>query len=213
MVQTRAFSKDDVVIQIVVKNNSKQLESIPGVIQEGIPNVSSLYFRFPRSPFLRVAQESKLRRDAKEFIPQRQLLPSTQPISDTGSSPATDDPPPTAVIDETQLQMVVDVKEKVAALKILALYRRYRRRLEFMSRPDRLQHWYKEYDLVSKTLTCSRRYKMLVRGPLPHLMVCLETFRKHLSKEALRKSAYLQNEDHQPLEDTIEQLANIELVQ
>jgi hypothetical protein len=199
-----------------VKDNAKQLEFLPGVMQENIPYAGSLRFRFPRSPFLRVAQESKLRRDAKEFIPQRRSIPSKhskEPISDTASSSTIDNPPPTAVIDETQLRMVVDVKEKTAALKILALYSRYRHRLEFISRPDRLQHWYKEYNLVSKTLTCSRRYKMLIRGPLPHFMVCLEAFGKHLSKEVLRISAYLQNEDHQRLEDTIEQLANIESVQ
>lgn len=216
MVQTRAFSKDDFVVQIVVKDNTKQLEVLPGVTQEDIPNAGSLYFRFPRSPFLHVARESKLRGGAKEFIPQSQSLPSKQksmePIPDTASSSAIDDPPPTAVIDETQLQKVVDVKEKMAALKILTLYRRYRRRLEFISRPDRLQHLYKEYNLVSKTLICSRRYKMLFRGPLPHFMVCMEAFGKHLSKETLRISAHLQNEDHQSLEDTMEQLANIELV-
>ena len=209
-------SKDDSIVQIVVKDNAKRLEFLPGVRRQTIPKSGSLYFLFPMSPFLRVAQESRLRWGAKRFIPQRQSLPSKQnsvdPISDTASSSAIDDPRPTAVIDETQLRKAVDSNEKTAALRILTLYRHYRHRLEFNCRPDPLQHWYKQYNVISKTLTCSRRYRMLVRGPLPHVMVCLEAFRKHISKETHRISVYLQNEDHQPLEDTIEQLKNIKLV-
>ncbi|KAG8816942.1 hypothetical protein FRC17_000124 [Serendipita sp. 399] len=71
-------------------------------------------------------------------------------------------------------------EEHDAALTIQRAYRRYKKRDERITSID---WWFYAYRNISLPPITSRQYLLMLRGPLPHFMVCLAAYRRYLSQQ------------------------------
>ncbi|CAG8575551.1 17069_t:CDS:2, partial [Acaulospora colombiana] len=132
---------------------------------------------------------------------------SLQEISneDEGPTDSLPDRPFTEAIDESQLKEEYSEKEHIAARNIQTTYRHYRRRTgKVAKRP--VDQWFNDFSEATRQFQLPGRYLALLRGPLPHFMVCLDAFKADIQKQRSRAMKNLVDNDHRSIEDTMARL-------
>ena len=209
-------STTDPVIQLVREGNSEPAYAPEGVKQRVFRDTFTLFLAYAASPLVKVALKSKLRASAKPFVPQILRSTSLQPEGDTISVNHVQDPSqaetqhlPTKFLDVSNLEDPFTDNERDAARKIQAFYRRFSRRMKSRSKPDPVEHWFKECLAISVSLQLSRPYRATFLGPFPHFLLCVDAFRRHQENQRIYASKHARIVDQSNLENATEQLAKI----
>lgn len=96
-----------------------------------------------------------------------------------------------------------------AACRIQNAYRRFRRRVSTRSKSHALIHWFREYSAIRTLSHCPVTYRQVVLGPLPHLLVCANAFRKRLEEQKNHAWQMVRTVNHAGLEDAMDRLHHI----
>lgn len=151
-----------------------------------------LFSTFAASPLVSVVTKSKLRAAAAPFIPRWRKREIAMQSSNSSEEPvATQRPVLDSIIPIQTLQAGHSELEIASTIRIQALYRRYRRRVESAKNADpAFVRRFEECFALYQSLKGSSRYRKMVLGPLPHLLVCLDAYIHHIvtqKKEASKK--------------------------
>lgn len=203
--QNRVISRNEFIIQIIVKGNNGTISSIPGITQFSFSNEADILAPFSISPLIPSAHRSP---SAHKSIPILQSPPKKA----KGGAESTIKAPITTLLDDSQLRRTFSEVEHNAAHKIQLFYRNFRYIVEKKSKSSPLSRWYDRCNTASQTLQCARIYIMLLRGPLPHIFVCMDAYGDFLDKKISSTSELLGNEERQSLENTMRQLEELEYV-
>ncbi|KAG8805019.1 hypothetical protein FRC17_005772, partial [Serendipita sp. 399] len=212
----RASSRSgDPLIQLA--RSGTYLTAYKDIKPRSFSDTESLFYVFSKSPLIRVAQKSKLRVDAPKFVPHRlrKEIDSSVPPQATsqveGIHTEVSVSMLTTILDESQLTRSYSQKDRAAAVKIATFYLQCRRKFtQRAAETGPLLKWSSKFRDTSKGYEENRRYQMILRGPMPHIMVCLEAYRKHLDSRKMRASEKAELGQHQFLEDILDELDKIE---
>lgn len=191
-----------------------------GVLQHPFSNTRALFFALESSPLLSIRRGPKPRIDAKSTMQQdtsQLLVPVGQSIDsiqaeDVVLSTLPEERPREEVIEESHLQTTFTEDQHLAASLIQKTFRRFSCRKSSQPSDPSLDKFYQECLTVSRSLECSPHYKYLVRGPLPHFLVCLAAFKKALEGQKFKQTVLAQKVEHTELEEAWAKLNKIKLV-
>jgi hypothetical protein len=206
------------VIQLVCESNPEYIEAPLGVQQRAFQTPSTLFLAYSTSPLVTVAPKSTLRATANEFVPQilRRVgqKPDNEVVRDSGVQ-STHEPEhqrqPTVFLDELNLEDPFNENERAAVRTIEIWYLRLRQRISNQSNPSPLDRWFNECHsmIMNKSLGCSRPYRATFLGPLPHLLLCIDAFRRHTEEQRIQASRLARTVDPSNLEGAMERLGDI----
>jgi hypothetical protein len=223
-VRSLSSSQTDAIIQLV-KAGSVGVSSIRGVTQRKFESPQSLFHEVITSPLVRLAPKFKLRPTAKEFVPKTAnasshmahapLISSNNANSVSTQNGPTDLHPKvfTESIEEDHLKDSYTEEEETAATTIQAGYRKYRRRHSDVPPiyiPDKfaVDKWFKLFSALRDVTQISRYYLAILRGPLPHFMICLDAYRMEIARWKLNAKKALTG-DHRSIEDALARMSEI----
>jgi hypothetical protein len=206
------------VVQLVCESNLEHIEAPSGVQQRTFRTPFTLFLAYATSPLVMVAPKSTLRATAEEFVPQilRRVgqKPENEVIEDSGLQ-STNEPEhqrqPTVFLDESNLEDPFNENERDAVRTIETWYLRLRQRISSQSNPSPLDHWFNECHsmIMNKSLGCSRPYRATFLGPLPHLLLCIDAFRRHTEEQRIQASKLARTVDPSNMEGAMERLGDI----
>ena len=206
------------MIQLVCEGNPEHIEAPPGVQRRAFQTPSTLFLAYATSPLVAVATKSTLRATATEFVPQilrRASQKSDNEVVEDGCVQSTHEQEhqrqPTVFLDESNLEDPFNENERDAVRTIETWYLRLRQRISSQSNPSPLDRWFNECHsvIMSKSLGCSRPYRATFLGPLPHLLLCMDAFRRHMEERRNQASKLARTVDTSNLEGATERLSDI----
>jgi hypothetical protein len=228
-VRSLSSSKTDAIIQLV-KAGSVNVFPVRGVTRKEFESPQSLFSEFVTSPFVQMQSWFRRPPTAEESISmpgnivkstdgRRSVLPNSVPAikDDNGSeqmaSDGSHDSPFTEEIEEDGSEEDYTEEEKLAVRVIETAYvrRRRRRRVEpprYITDKFALDKWFKLFNALQDIPQVSRYYLGILRGPLPHLMICLDAYRMEIAKQMSHaKKAF--TGDHRSIEDALARMSEI----
>jgi hypothetical protein len=217
-IQSLSSSTTDNVIQLVRKD-TEVVYPENGVLQHPFVNIRMLFGALNSSPLLSTSHGPKVRIDsqlmAQPGMPQA-LVPTSHSLDSIQNENVVLPTIPevrrrTEIIQETQ-EVVYTDEEHDAAARIQQLYRQFYRRKSSQRKDLVLERFYEECEAASRALECSWYYKCLLRGPLPHFLVCLSAYNKSLTAQKFKLSVLAQRVEHMELEETWEKINHLKLV-
>ncbi|KAG8805325.1 hypothetical protein FRC17_005563, partial [Serendipita sp. 399] len=197
---TKASIHDPLVQLIVNKGSISPLEGVNQMLLDevfsGMEN--SLLIRMPPRPRVEVHTNHLVSKESEVQNP-------VEPIPSAQLPPQVDEKVDRVVEDE---QVSFNQEDHDAARTIQKAYRKYKQR---SARTTSLDRWFNQYNKLPPSATTNRRYLAMLRGPLPHFMVCLEAYREHLDQQRRALSDQAQQGNHEMLEETFARLKKIDV--
>jgi hypothetical protein len=206
------------VIQLVCESNLEPTEVPPGVQRRAFKTPFALFLAYATSPLVTVAPKSTLRATANEFVPQILRRVDQKPeneIIEGSHVQGTHEPEhqrqPTVFLDESNLEDPFSENERDAVRTIETWYLRLCQRISSRSNPSPLDRWFNECHSVvmRKSAGFLRPYRATFLGPLPHLLLCIDAFRRHTEEQRFQASKIARTVDPSNLEGAMERLGNI----
>ncbi|KAH8101589.1 hypothetical protein BXZ70DRAFT_104267, partial [Cristinia sonorae] len=158
----------------------------------------------------------KLRAEAEPFVPRFALLAQTEDDDDgeeeeaaiDGEGETADLEVAASAVDAGRVERVEPTKEEIQAARVFQrVYRRRMRHRRFVApaSAEARARWFGGLLETSKSVQLERQYRLLMLGPLVHVLVCLE--KVYLSINSMRKRAIrkLHTTAHRELEEVQEQ--------
>jgi hypothetical protein len=203
-------SKTDAVIQLVKNGDVRPAPTLAGVDKFVFEDIPTLFSTFMESPLADYQPRRRLNPNATVFIPRmahtlvqeaNQAGPTvTREQADESNKPR-DGPDADGLFTNIHHD---------AARRIQLAYRRFRRRISARPRSHALNHWFKEYSTIGRLSQCSVAYRVVVLGPLPHLLVCANAFRRKLDEQKTHASKMMHTVNHVELEEAMARLHQIQ---
>jgi hypothetical protein len=226
-VRSLSSSQTDSIIQLV-KAGSSSTSRIRDVSQREFESPQSLFHEVITSPLVRLAPKFKLRPTAQEFIPRNASshvahpsLSSKVTISPNDTNSVSTQKVPddshakvfTESIEEDHLKDSYTEEEEIAATIIQAGYRKYRRKHSdvppiYIHDKFAVDKWFKLFSAIQDATPLSRYYLAILRGPLPHFMICLEAYRMEIARWKANAKRALTG-DHRSIEDALARMGEI----
>ena len=200
-------SKTDAVIQLVKKGDV--ILPPAGVDRYVFEDIPRLFSTFMESPLVDYQPRRTLNANATAFIPQMAYRLVSWVASWTTSTNQAEPDESNKPRDGLDADGLFTNIHHDAARRIQLAYRRFRRRISARPRSHALNHWFKECSAIGKLSQCSVAYRVVVRGPLPHLLVCANAFRKKLDAQKTYASDMMHTINHAELEEGMARLHQI----
>ena len=206
------------MIQLVCESNPEHTEAPPGVQLRAFRTPFALFLAYATSPLVTVAPKSTLRATANEFVPQILRRAGQKPdneIIEGSCVQGTHEPEhqrqPTVFLDESNLEDPFNENERDAVRTIETWYLRLCQRISSLSNPSPLDRWFNECHSVvmGKSVGFLRSYRATFLGPLPHLLICIDAFRRHTEEQRCQASKMARTVDPSNLEGAMERLGDI----